>query len=190
VLFSAFYYIYNAIITSMHLAEEWAGFATERKTLRVSKPEKGQRSTYWLNLPWSYSAPLLILSALIHWFVSRSLYFVRVNVFGPRGEAQPDRLISGSGFSTLALLMVIIMLVIMALFLAWVSFRKLPSSIPLIGTTSAAVSAVCHHPNDPETEAYKPLLWGVTMEAENGEPGHCSLSSGKVGAPVAGALYL
>lgn len=188
-LLSAFYYLYNAIITSMHAAEEWSGFATERKTLRVSQPEKGQRSTYWLNLPWSYSAPLLILSALMHWLVSRSLYLVRISIIGPRGEPQPDKLITACGFSTLAMLMVIVLWGVMVVFLLVVSHRKLSQSIPLIGTTSAAVSAMCHHPNDRATEAFRPLLWGVTEEPIERRPGHCSLSSGKVSTPVAGCHY-
>lgn len=81
-LFSTLYFIYNGVFTSMLTAAEWTQFATVRKALRLSKPRHGPRSTYWLHLPWKYSLPLIALSILLHWLVSRSLFFVRINIFG------------------------------------------------------------------------------------------------------------
>lgn len=51
--------------TSMLTAAEWAQFAVTRKALRVSRPRRGQRSTYWLQLPWKYSLPLLAVSIFL-----------------------------------------------------------------------------------------------------------------------------
>ena len=39
--FSYLYFLYNGMFTCMHAAEEFAGFATQRKALRVSSPEPG-----------------------------------------------------------------------------------------------------------------------------------------------------
>ncbi len=99
---------------------------------------------------------------------------------GPDMYWQPDRIISACGFSNLMMLLAILVLICMLLFLVACSFRKLDARIPLVGTASVAISAVCHHPNDPATEAVKPLLWGVTEKSVGGEPGHCALSSGPV----------
>lgn len=187
--FSFLYFSYNGMFTCMHAAEEFAGFASERKALRVSSPKPGQRSTYWLSLPWSYSVPLLILSSILHWLVSRSIYLVNINVMGPDGNWQPERDISACGFNNLMILLVMLMLVCMLLLLVACSFRKLDAQIPLVGTASMVISAMCHHPNDRETEAVKPLLWGVTEKPVDGKPGHCSLSSGAVEHPVPGDVY-
>ncbi|KAJ9608498.1 hypothetical protein H2200_007486 [Cladophialophora chaetospira] len=168
----------------MHAAEEFSGFATERKPLRVSEPEPGQRSTYWLSLPWTYSIPLIVLQTILHWLVSRGVYLVNIEAMGPDGRHQPWQDVVAVGFSNLMISLFIILLLCMLGFLAFCSFRRLDAAIPLIGTASVAISAVCHHPNDPKTEAVKPLLWGVTEKPQDGKPGHCALSSGPVEIPV------
>ena len=188
-LFSFLYYTYNGIFTAMHVAEEWAGYAVERKTLRVSKPRAQQRSTYWLNLPWTYSVPLLLLSALLHWLVSRSLYLVSIRTLGPDGLPQPWWDISACGFSPLAMVLVVVILIIMTSFLVFCSHLKLEAKMPMVGTASAAISAACHHPNDTATEACKPIQWGVTRRATEEKPGHCAFSSGPVEEPVEGKYY-
>lgn len=188
-MFSFLYYVFNGIFTTMHAAKEWAGFATKRKPLRVTDPEPGQRSTYWLSLPWSNSLPLLLVSGLLHWLLSRSLYLVRVNVIGPDGQEAPDERISACGFSILMMLFKVILLCSLASFTFWFGYQKLDAAIPLVGAESAAISAACHHPNDAETEATKPLLWGVVEKPENGKPGHCSFSSGYVEPPMEGEYY-
>lgn len=188
-ILSFLYYTCNGLLTAMHSAEEWGRFATHRKALRVSNPEHGQRSTYWLNLPWSYSIPLIIGSSLLHFIVSRSLYLVKINVLGPDGRLQPENSYSACGYSTLMILITLIFLVLMAVVIIGLSFRSLNAPIPLVGTSSLAVSAACHHPNDAESEARKPLMWGVTRRPVDGKPGHCSLSSESVEHPVPGEVY-
>ncbi|MCJ1428755.1 hypothetical protein MMC29_006666 [Sticta canariensis] len=44
-LFSTLYFVYNGMFTSKVTAAEWMRFTTVRKSLRVSKPSTGQRST-------------------------------------------------------------------------------------------------------------------------------------------------
>lgn len=173
--FSIMYFIYNNVFTSMHLAHEWAGYATHRKPLKVSQPAPGQRSSYWLNLPWSYSLPLLAQSVLLHWLVSRSLYLVSVKqIYTARGNYSSVTI----GYSILMMLFVMAVVLLMSAVIFGFSRRELSSAAPLLGSRSLALSAVCHHPNDPKTEACKPLQWGVTKRSENGQPGHCALSSG------------
>lgn len=64
------YLLYNGLFTSMLLAREYSGYAKQRKSLRVTTPKGTQRSTYWLQLPYAYSIPLIVGSATLHWLVS------------------------------------------------------------------------------------------------------------------------
>jgi hypothetical protein len=171
----------------MLAAAEWTQFAVTRKTLRVSRPRSGQRSTYWLQLPWKYSLPLLTVSIFLHWLVSRSLFIVRINVFGWDGALQADRNISAAGYSPLAILLVLLSLLVMAV----VAFQRLSPDIPIAGTCSAAIAAACHYSvtGDPVV-AHKPLMRGVVVPAEKESHGHCSMSDKEVGKPVDGMMYM
>lgn len=186
--FSMIYFAYNGAFTMMHAAEEWSGFATERKSLRVSEPRPGQRSSYWLNLPWSYSLPLVAVSSVLHWMVSRSLYLVNIDVYSPDGTPDASQTIFACGFSTVFLLMVLGTLVFMTAVIFGFSFKPLNAEIPFIGFNSLAISAACHG-SKTHDEVCKPLLWGVTELPEDGLPGHCALSSGEVSKPVPGQSY-
>jgi len=153
--------MYNGMFTRMLTAAEWTQFAVTRKTLRVSRPRSGQRSTYWLQLPWKYSLPLLTVSIFLHWLVSRSLFIVRINVFGWDGALQADRNISAAGYSPLAILLVLLVLGLSLLVMAVVAFQRLSPDIPIAGTCSAAIAAACQYSvtGDPVV-AHKPLMWG------------------------------
>ncbi|VUC26786.1 unnamed protein product [Clonostachys rosea] len=77
-LISLLYLILNSSITSMAAAIEWSKYAHgAHRPLRVSFPKGGQRSTYFLQLPYRYGVPMLSLSVLIHWLVSQSLFVVQ-----------------------------------------------------------------------------------------------------------------
>lgn len=79
-LLSFIYLTYNVLITCMLLGEEWAKFAYTRKTLPVTCPVGKQRSTFWLQLPYSYGIPPLVMSMVLHWLVSLSFFVVRITV--------------------------------------------------------------------------------------------------------------
>ncbi len=52
---SILYLAYNGIFTCLVSADEWNRFASQRKALRVTAPRPGQRSVYWLQLPYLYA---------------------------------------------------------------------------------------------------------------------------------------
>jgi len=185
--FSMLYFAYNSVFTMMHSAEEWSHFARERKSLRVSDPRPGQRSTYWLNLPWSYSLPFVAVSSLLHWMVSRSLYLVDVNVFGPYGDYIESQTIFACGFSTVFLLLVLGILTSVVVVITYFAIRLLKDDTPLVGSNSFVISAMCHSPNPGEHEVCKGLLWGVTNPCDP-DP-HCALSSDEVDKPIPGFYY-
>ena len=69
------YFAYNGLFTRMLSEFEWAKLSTAYRSLRVTRP-KGphQRSTYRLQLPYRWSLPLLLVSAVLHWLYSNSFY--------------------------------------------------------------------------------------------------------------------
>jgi len=88
---------YNGIFTSMFMAKEWMEFAIRRKPLRVSQPTGQQRSTYWLQLPYRYSLPLVALKSITHLFASQGIFLAKFEVFNPLGET--FKVVSTVGYS-------------------------------------------------------------------------------------------
>lgn len=160
-LISVAYFMYNGLLTCMLSAVEYDNYAIERKPLRVSWPRGAQRSTYYLSLPYRYSVPLLIVSAILHWLVSQSLFFVEIVPFDLHGVAQDGEEVVTCGYSPVAIIFAIIVgasLLVVAILLGMRRFR---SQMPLAGQCSAAISAACH----PMTtaggnHALKPVQWG------------------------------
>ena len=192
-ILSFLYLTYNGLFTSMLLAKEWSGFAHHRKTLRITSPKDQQRSTYWLQLPYRYSIPLLVTSSLLHWLVSQSIFLARVTVLDPTGVEDTNASISTCGYSNIAIIFIIGFGSILPLIAIAHGFRKYPSGMPLAASCSAAISAACHPPEGDTDAAFKPIQWGVTgkvLETNAGEiVGHCSFTSLEVTAPVEGQLY-
>ena len=173
----------------MLAASEWSRFASQRKGLRTSSPTGSQRSTYWLQLPWKYSLPLGIVSALLHWLVSQSIFLVKIDAYGPYQEPLPDAGTLTCGYSSCALFITIIIGGIMLLPLAILGSRTLDARIPLAGSCSLAISAACHQPLKDNEASRLPIQWGaVSHEAEHG-PGHCCFTSFDVEPAIEGQMY-
>ena len=56
--------------------------------LRVTEPCGLQRSTYYLQLPYLYAIPLLIVSTLLHRLVSQSIFIAHIAVYERRGRLE------------------------------------------------------------------------------------------------------
>ena len=190
IVLSILYFMYNSLYTSMLAADEWSRFAQQRKALRVTSPTGKQRSTYWLQIPWTYAIPLGIIASVLHWLVSQSIFVVRVNSYDPYGQLEEDGGISGNGYSAYAMVIVIIFGSIMALVLILNGFRKLVSGIPLAGSCSLAISAACHRPHGDHDASLLPLRWGAVSHETASGPGHCCFTSFDVDEPIAGQHYM
>ncbi|KAJ4358757.1 uncharacterized protein N0V89_003341 [Didymosphaeria variabile] len=88
---SLFYFTYNGLFTTMLANREYAQYSTKRAALRVSAAKPGQRSTYFLSLPYVYSLPLMALSALFHWFISQTIFVSRVVSYNALDPDKPSR---------------------------------------------------------------------------------------------------
>ncbi|KAF3005003.1 hypothetical protein E8E13_008650 [Curvularia kusanoi] len=84
VILSFIYLLLNSLFTTMLLSHEWASYTRTRKGLRTSGARRGnQRSTYFLSLPYRFAVPLMVVSALLHWLVSQSIFLVAIEVRPP-----------------------------------------------------------------------------------------------------------
>ena len=181
------YFFYNSLFTSMLLATEWAEFARKRQPLRVSLPERGQRATYWLQLPYQYAVPMVAASTTLHWLISQSIFLACVT-FYYQDMVDEGASFTRCGYSCIAIIFAIILASVMVLVCIMNGFRRYHSGLPLAGSCSLAISAACHRPADDPDAAKLPLMWGE-VETDDTEVGHCCFSSKEVKTPVVHRLY-
>lgn len=185
-IFSCLYLLYNGLFTSMCLAQEYSNYSFHRKGLRVTSPNGDQRSTHWLHLPYIYSVPLLAASALLHWSISQSIFFVGIDTYR---DAKLEGSNFGLGFSVQPIILDIVLGGCMLVVLVRIGSRKLYGRIPLASSNSYAISAACHPPEEDIDAALKPVMWGEVQAGSDSEVGHCSFTSMEVTAPLEGRMY-
>ena len=183
-IFSFLYLNLNGLLTTMWLAEEWSNFASQRKALRTSKPRGQQRSTHFLQLPYKISLPLIVLSGVLHWLISQSVFLAVVAEYTPSGSLESPVSIASCGYSPIAMIITIVLGVLLVLVTITLGQRKYNGSIPLVGSCSLAISAACHRPAWDTDAAVRSVLWGAIPRAEalieEDGVGHCAFSSGEV----------
>lgn len=179
----------------MCLSREWNSYATHRKALRVSSARGEQRSTYWLQLPYRYSVPLLIASVALHWLVSQSIFLVRIFEFDGDNTIPHDHVLTTCGYSNIGLVFVLGLGSLLVLCLVGLGLRRFNVDVPLAGSCSIAISAACHQPEADADAAFKPVKWGVVSSYEvktrfkGRDVGHGCFTSLDVTRPVEGELY-
>lgn len=191
-ILSFLYLTLNGLCTSMFLADEWGHYASERKGLRVSQPQRDQRSSYFLQLPYRIAVPLIFMSFLLHWLVSQSVFLAVITQWDELGYLKAPFAVVTCGFSPFAMIFVIIAGAVIVIGVVLLSLRRFDGDIPLVGSCSAAISAACHGPPWEEDGFWMgKLQWGVVpgMGSESSDVGHCSFSSGHVDQPVSGVAY-
>ncbi|KAI9875102.1 MAG: hypothetical protein M1830_008875 [Pleopsidium flavum] len=187
-ILSLLYLMYNSLYTCMLQADEWSHYAHNRKGLRVTAPVGKQRSTYYLTLPYTYAVPLLVFSGLMHWLVSQSIFLARITLFTLDGMEDAENSIATCGYSSIAIIFVLIVGGTMLLISLAAGFRRFKPGIPLASSCSAAISAACHAPRGDVDAPVLPVMWGVVKEEVNGV-GHCSFTSDEAVLPVKTRLY-
>ncbi|KAJ5002448.1 hypothetical protein K4K48_013325 [Colletotrichum sp. SAR 10_66] len=145
IVISFVYLFYNNVFTCMVMAHEYARFASVRKPLRVTRPYGEQRSTFWLQLPYRYIVPIMVIMAFMHWSVSRSIYLVQLEIYDNNGELIAGRSVTGC-----------------------LSARKLDPGMPIAGSCSLVISAAAHAGQDEVDAAARHLQYGVISEDDTG----------------------
>lgn len=179
----------NTICTSIASCAEWNSMAVMRKGLRVTNPQGDQRSTYFLQLPYKWSLPLMLTSGTLHWLLSQSFFLARIDRYDRQGSILITQSISACGFSTFSLYALLIASLVVLGIVGLLGLRKLQVKTPVIASCSLAISAACH-PRDGEKDVQLgKVKWGVVGKEEAAGNGRCALSTGKVERPEEGKLY-
>jgi hypothetical protein len=162
------YLFYNDAFTRMLMSHEYSRFASVRQALRVSQPRGQQRSTYWLQVPYRYSIPMMSCTAVLHWLISRSIFLVRINIYDVFGQPDPERDVDACGFSPLAILLATLLLTAMTVVLFGLGrFRHLDPGMPVASSCSAAISAAAHPADaEPADISTSLLQYGVVPDTE------------------------
>ena len=187
VALSILFISYNSIFTCELSSQEWTAYAVKRRPLRVTSPQGIQRSTYFLQLPYIYSIPLLIASGTLQWLLSQSLFLAEVSVYDEQGNLDTSGSISTCGFSCIAIIYLLALGSLCITAGCLNGFRTYPSGIPLAGTCSVAISAACHPPVGDVDAAFKQVQYGE-VESRDGVR-HCTFTSHHVKPAVVGELY-
>ncbi|KAM0554024.1 hypothetical protein ACHAPJ_007099 [Fusarium lateritium] len=179
------WYLMNSILTQMLVSHQWARSAFIRKTLRVSLPQGKQRSSYELSLPYRYGIPLLVISTLIHWLVSQSIFAVETRGFtynptnGTKSGFVRAEFLDGSvlGYASIGFFLSLLAMIGLLITFIWLGSRRLPDRasqtdlqgnskgkavirLPLASTCSVVISAACHPDLKIEGCHLLPLQWG------------------------------
>ena len=75
-ILSLCYLVYSGLFTRIRAEIEWASYSTKYAPLRVTHNKGEQKSTYRLQLPYRWSIPLIVVSALLHWLFSNCFYVI------------------------------------------------------------------------------------------------------------------
>ena len=151
----------------------------------VSKPDGEQRELWLFHMPWAYGVALFLLQTLIHFLVSQSIFAARIETYDEDGILDPEHFVSSVGTSPVAMMCALIAFTILLIVLGNVGRQRIPSSAPVVGTCSAAISAACHPTHRYEGIEHDKLKWGVDRDR------HCSLgrSADVTSFPIPGYLY-
>ncbi|PUU75535.1 hypothetical protein B9Z19DRAFT_1131133 [Tuber borchii] len=190
IILSFLYLTYNSLFTCMLLGHEWSLFSHRHRTLRVTSPHPGQRSTYWLQIPYTYAIPLMTLSCVLHWLLSQSSFLAVTEILDPLGKKNAT-IISAVGYSCIAIIFLLTLGILALVTAAGIGYKQFAAEITTVGSCSAAISAACHPAgaNSEETTGKK-VRWGDVGTEPNLGVRHLTFSSEKgVRKPVLGEVY-
>ncbi|RMY19582.1 hypothetical protein D0866_12777 [Hortaea werneckii] len=206
---SFLYLTYNGLFTCMLLSYEYSKYGPtgRKRPLRVTTLHGQQRksqdgifpqmlpltppylgSSYFLQLPYKYSIPLIVASATLHWLISQGIFLVRVSVYDFSGNYDGGNQ-SELGYSCLPILLAILLGTAMLLVAIGSGFRKFASHIPVAGSCSVALAAAAHRPKSDVDAAFLPVQWGDVNSEGTDEIGHCCFTSEEVHDLIEGRMY-
>lgn len=181
-LLSLCYINLNVICTAMASTAEWNRLPMSRKGLRVTNPYGKQRSTYFLQLPYKWAAPLMVTSGGLHWLLSQTFFITRIDRYDSNGRLKSWTSACGISFTSLVTLSAVCLILVISV--RWIGRRPMMPNLPLAENCSLMISAACH-PSSAELNPHlEEVKWGVIPGT-----GRCSLSSKQVTAPEVGKAY-
>jgi hypothetical protein len=184
------YLALNSICTSLASAYEWNNVARTRKSLRVTNPQGQQRSTYFLQLPYKWAAPLIVVSGTLHWLLSQSFFLVRLDMLNRDGVIEEARSSSACGFAQLSVIAFWCVFLVLLVGISVVATRRMQQKLPVAASCSLAISAACHPPDGDVDGHLAKLRWGVVPKQTAEGFDHCCLTTLQmIKKPVVGREY-
>ena len=132
----------------------------------------------------------MILSGLLHWLTSQSIFLARVEISDPLGK-ETTTTINTVGYSCIAIIFVLMLGILALLTAAGMGHKPFAAEITTVGNYSAAISAACHvWGEDSEEIIGKKVRWGDVGIVPNLGVRHLTLSNLEgVGKPMFGEVY-
>jgi hypothetical protein len=184
------YLALNSICTSLASAYERNNIARTRKSLRVTDPQGQQRSTYFLQLPYKWVAPLIVVSGTLHWLLSQSFFLVRLNMLNRDGFIEKASSSSACGFAQLSIMAFWGVFLVLLVGISVAATRRMQQKLPVAASCSLAISAACHPPTGDVDGHLGKLRWGVVSKQTAEGFDHCCLTPLQViKKPVVGREY-
>lgn len=189
---SLLYFLTNGLMTAVCAQAEWSSYTNNRKGLRVSGNRRfDQRSTYFLQIPYRYSVPLLVVFGGAHWLLSQAV-FLKDEVW--KSTDADTITYTTIGFTPLGIFIILGLLALLFVFILVQGLSWTTMDMPMLRSCSAVIAAACQPLGDNASDEVqlKKLQWGVMcepLESNVGETGHCAFSAGYVDLPVEGRTY-
>jgi hypothetical protein len=184
------YLALNSICTSLASTNEWNNLARGRKALRVTDPRGQQRSTYFLQLPYRWAAPLIIVSGTLHWLPSQSFFLVRLDMLTRDNRIESKMSSSACGFSPISMYVFWGVALSLVVSIGTMANRRLQQKMPLAASCSLVISAACHPPDKDNDAHLGKVRWGVVTQQIEENYEHCSLTTLQgTKKPVVGRTY-
>ena len=143
----------------------------------------------WLQLPYRYIVPVMVLMVVLHWLTARSLFFVQMTTYDVQGNPVPSVQVDGCIYSPLAIFFAVIVGSVLIIALLGCSLFRLHPGIPVASSCSLAISAAAHA--NEKDAAIKPLMYGVILPkpSEKRDRAKVGFSCHDVGPLIDGETY-
>ena len=162
--FSLGYLLWNNQLTRIWGEHEWRSFAGRRKRPRVSygADNSAVRNTRWLQLPYTMSILLMVVSTTMHWVVSQTLFVVEVeNTSGLpliAGQPSPAQIIFAICYSPTAIFVIAVFASLLILGVTIYYVIPIRSVMPFMAGSARVVFASCTAlPRDLPKDG---IMWG------------------------------
>lgn len=173
----------------MAFIREWNDHGRLRKGLRVTQPKGSQRPAYFLQLPFRWAIPFTLMSGVLHWLLSQSFFFVRIDAYDVNGNLKLDASKSTVGYSSVSSLAFVAVLLGMVVVVFGAQFQEVGICAPPAEHCSLVISAACHPPPNDINPQLGLVQWGVVRRRFEGDARHCSFTSKEVRRPKEGVVY-